>query len=115
MDAFCISIDRLVLPARWLVACTDLIRMEQCDELWRSYASHPSQQRSNRTASPPRRQVLTGAAAIKRLDLTGYILGAALPQAGADIAEAEVTLSERDSLHVLALLQNPPAAPITRA
>ena len=44
--------------------------------------------------------------------VTGYILGAALPKAKADIAEAErVMLSERDSLRVLALLENPPAAP----
>ena len=49
---------------------------------------------------------------LKRLDLTGYILGKVLPQAEADIAEAEgLTLSERDSLRVLALLENPPAAP----
>jgi uncharacterized protein (DUF1778 family) len=42
----------------------------------------------------------------------GYILGAVLPKAEADIAEAErLALSERDSLRVLALLENPPAAP----
>jgi uncharacterized protein (DUF1778 family) len=61
---------------------------------------------------PEGKATLTRAASIKRLDLTGYILGAALPQAEADIAEAErLTLSERDSLRVLALLENPPAAP----
>jgi len=55
---------------------------------------------------------LMRAASLERVDLTGYILGAALPKAAADIAEAErLTLSERDSLHVLALLENPPAAP----
>jgi len=44
--------------------------------------------------------------------LTGYILGAALPKAQADIAEAErLKLTERDSLRVLDLLENPPAAP----
>jgi uncharacterized protein (DUF1778 family) len=61
---------------------------------------------------PEDKATLTRAASIKRLDLTGYILGAALPQAKADIAEAErLTLSERDSLRVLELLENPPAAP----
>ncbi|MDR3493669.1 MAG: DUF1778 domain-containing protein [Ancalomicrobiaceae bacterium] len=61
---------------------------------------------------PEDKATLTRAAALKRLDLTGYILGAALPKAEADIAEAErLTLSERDSLRVLALLENPPAAP----
>jgi uncharacterized protein (DUF1778 family) len=61
---------------------------------------------------PEDKATLTRAASIKRLDLTGYILGKVLPQAEADIAEAErLTLSERDSLRVLALLENPPAAP----
>ena len=60
---------------------------------------------------PQDKATLTRAASLKRLDL-GYILGKVLPQAEADIAEAErLTLSERDSLRVLALLENPPAAP----
>jgi uncharacterized protein (DUF1778 family) len=55
---------------------------------------------------------LTRAASLKRLDLTGYILRTVLPQAQADIAEAEkVVLSSRDSLSVLALLETPPPAP----
>jgi uncharacterized protein (DUF1778 family) len=61
---------------------------------------------------PEDKATLIRAAAIKRLDLTGYILRSALPQAEADIAEAErLALSERDSLRVLALLENPPEAP----
>ncbi|MDE3176884.1 MAG: DUF1778 domain-containing protein [Pseudomonadota bacterium] len=67
---------------------------------------------------PQDKATLTRAAAIKRLDLTGYILATVLPQAESDIAEAErLTLSERDSLRVLALLERPPAAPprLTRA
>jgi uncharacterized protein (DUF1778 family) len=61
---------------------------------------------------PEDKATLTRAAAIKRVDLTGYILDAVLPKAQADIAEAErLQLSERDSLRVLALLENPPAAP----
>jgi uncharacterized protein (DUF1778 family) len=49
------------------------------------------------------------AAALKRLDLTSYILSAVLPKADADIAEAErLVLSERDSLRVLTLLETPP-------
>jgi uncharacterized protein (DUF1778 family) len=60
---------------------------------------------------PGDKATLTRAASLKRLDLTRYILGKVLPQAEADIAEAErLTLSERDSLRVLALLENPPAA-----
>lgn len=61
---------------------------------------------------PEDKATLTRAASLKRLDLTGYILGAVLPKAKADIAEAErLTLSERDSLRVLALFENPPPAP----
>jgi len=60
---------------------------------------------------PEDKAMLTRAASIKRLDLTGYILGAVLPKAKADIAEAErLKLSERDSLRVLDLLETPPAA-----
>ena len=61
---------------------------------------------------PKDKATLTRAAALKRLDLTGYILRSVLPQAEADISEAErLMLSERDSLRVLELLENPPKAP----
>ena len=61
---------------------------------------------------PEDKAVLTRAAAIKRRDLTGYILETVLPKAEADIAEFErLPLTERDSLRVLALLESPPAAP----
>jgi len=61
---------------------------------------------------PEDKATLTRAAAIKRLDLTGYILRSVLPQAEADISEAErLALSGRDSLRVLALLEAPPPAP----
>src|ERR1700683_2735979 len=67
---------------------------------------------------PEDKATLTRAASLKRLDLTGYILRAVLPEAQAGVAEAErLTLSERVSLRALALLENPPAAPdrLTRA
>lgn len=61
---------------------------------------------------PEDKATLTRAAAIKRRDLTGYILDTVLPKAEADIADAErLALSERDSLRVLALLDCPPAPP----
>jgi uncharacterized protein (DUF1778 family) len=60
---------------------------------------------------PEDKAVLTRAATLERLDLTGYILRTVLPQAAAVIAREEhVQLSERDSLRVLELLENPPAA-----
>jgi len=61
---------------------------------------------------PEDKATLTRAAALTRLDLTGYILRHVLPRARADISQAEqMVLSERDSLRVLELLENPPAAP----
>ncbi len=55
--------------------------------------------------------ILTRAATLERMDLTGYILRIVLPQAEAVIAREErLTLSERDSLRVLDLLEHPPAA-----
>jgi uncharacterized protein (DUF1778 family) len=58
---------------------------------------------------PEEKAKLTRAASLKRLDLTGYILRNVLPQAEADIEQAEKqALTERDSLRVLDLLENPP-------
>ena len=61
---------------------------------------------------PEDKALLTRAATLERLDLTGFILRNVLPQAAAVIAREErLRLSERDSLRVLELLENPPAAP----
>ncbi|MGA8170815.1 MAG: DUF1778 domain-containing protein [Methylocystis sp.] len=58
---------------------------------------------------PEDKAVLARAAALERLDLTSFILRAALPRAQDVIAQAEnLSLSERDSLRVLDLLENPP-------
>ncbi|MCA3348954.1 MAG: DUF1778 domain-containing protein [Roseomonas sp.] len=54
--------------------------------------------------------MLARAAALMNMDLTAFILGKMLPEARAVIENAErLALSERDSLRVLALLENPPA------
>lgn len=61
---------------------------------------------------PEDKAVLTRTAAPERLDLSSFIRRAALPRAKAAIAEAEhLRLSERNSLRVLDLLENPPAPP----
>lgn len=53
--------------------------------------------------------MLARAAALMNMDLTTFILGKMLPEARAVIENAErLALSERDSLRVLALLENPP-------
>jgi uncharacterized protein (DUF1778 family) len=58
---------------------------------------------------PEDKALLTRAAAIERLDLTGFILRTVLPAAEKIIGKAErVELSERDSKRVLELLENPP-------
>ncbi len=54
---------------------------------------------------------LARAAALEHMDLTAFILRAALPAAQSVIERAErIALTERDSLKVLDLLENPPAA-----
>ena len=58
---------------------------------------------------PEDKAVLARAAALERLDLTSFILRAALPRAQEVIADSEkLRLSERDTLRVLDLLENPP-------
>ena len=54
--------------------------------------------------------MLLRAAALKHTDLTDFVISHALRAAKAIIEEsAHVRLSERDSLRVLDLLENPPA------
>lgn len=61
-------------------------------------------------ATRDEKRLLTAAAAHERLDVTSFILRAALPAARDAVEKAErISLSERDSLRVLELLENPPA------
>ena len=60
---------------------------------------------------PAVKSKLARAAALEHIDLTAFILRAALPAAEQVIERAErIALSERDSLKVLDLLEHPPAA-----
>ncbi len=60
-------------------------------------------------ASREEKRVLAAAAAYERLDLTTFVLRAALPAAEEIIARHErIALSARDSARVLALLESPP-------
>jgi uncharacterized protein (DUF1778 family) len=60
-------------------------------------------------ASREEKRVLAAAAAYERLDLTTFVLRAALPAAEEIMARHErITLSARDSTRVLELLENPP-------
>lgn len=59
---------------------------------------------------PEAKATLARAAALEHVDLTAFILRAALPAAATVIERAEhIKLSERDSLRVLEALDNPPA------
>ncbi len=59
---------------------------------------------------PEVKATLVRAAALEHTDLTDFILRNVLPAAQSVIERAElVQLSERDSLRVLDLLENPPA------
>lgn len=56
------------------------------------------------------KRVLAAAAAYEHLDVTSFILRAALPAAREVVDRAErIVLSERDSLRILDLLESPPA------
>jgi uncharacterized protein (DUF1778 family) len=66
--------------------------------------------RMNLRVRPEQKAKLTRAAALRNTDLTDFVLQPALREAEAVIEEAErIVLSERDSLMVLDLLENPPA------
>lgn len=60
-------------------------------------------------ATKEEKRLLTAAAAHERLDLTSFIMRAALPAALAVVQGAErIVLTRRDSKRVLALLEAPP-------
>jgi uncharacterized protein (DUF1778 family) len=60
-------------------------------------------------ATPHEKAMLIRAAALEHLDLTSFVMRSAVPAAHAVIERAErVALSERDTLLVLKLLENPP-------
>jgi uncharacterized protein (DUF1778 family) len=60
-------------------------------------------------ATSEEKRILAAAAAYERLDVTGFIMRAALPAARSVVDRAErIVLSERDSARVLKLLEHPP-------
>ncbi len=66
--------------------------------------------RMNLRLRPDQKAVLVRAAALRNTGLTDFVLQPALREAAAIIDAAEhLEVSERDSLRVLALLENPPA------
>ncbi|MFO1113908.1 MAG: DUF1778 domain-containing protein [Rhodospirillales bacterium] len=68
-------------------------------------------ERMNLRVRPEVKARLIRAAALRHTDLTEFVTRSALREADAVIAAAEqVQLSERDSLRVLDLLENPPVA-----
>lgn len=67
--------------------------------------------RMNLRIRPEQKAMLIRAAALKNTDLTDFVIRNALREAKMVIEDAErLVLSERDSLLVLKLLENPPAA-----
>lgn len=60
-------------------------------------------------ATKEEKRLLAAAAAHERLDVTSFIMRSVLPAARQVVERAErIVLSERDSMRVLALLENPP-------
>ena len=72
----------------------------------------PSTTRDDRIelrASREQKRILAAAARYERLDLTSFVLRTALPVAEEIVARNErISLSARDSLRVLDLLEHPP-------
>ena len=61
-------------------------------------------------ATKEEKRLLATAAAHERLDVTSFIMRTVLPAAREVVDRAErIVLSERDTVRVLALLENPPA------
>jgi len=75
-------------------------------------ATHTEQLRNNRIelrATSHEKELLTRAAALEHMDVTGFIMRTVVPAAREIIQRTErVELSERDTLLVLNLLENPP-------
>ena len=66
--------------------------------------------RMNLRLQPEQKATLMRAAALRHTDLTDFVLKPALREAEAVIEESErIVLTERDSLLVMNLLENPPA------
>ena len=60
-------------------------------------------------ATKEEKRLLAAAAAYERLDVTSFIMRSALPEAHKVVDRAErVVLSQRDTVRVLKLLENPP-------
>lgn len=78
-----------------------------------SLQSNPQPNRGDRIelrTTREEKRLLAAAAAHERLDVTSFIMRTVLPTARNIIEEAErISLSTRDSLRVLDLLENPPA------
>ena len=69
----------------------------------------PRGERIELRATREEKRLLTAAAAHERLDLTSFIMRNTLPAARDVMDRAErIVLSERDSVRVLSLLENPP-------
>ena len=72
----------------------------------------PRSDRIELRATPEEKSLLARAAAYERLDLTSFVMRAALPAAESIVHRAErISLSERDTRRVLDLLDNPPKPP----
>lgn len=69
----------------------------------------PRNERIELRATREEKRLLAAAAAHERLDVTSFIMRNALPAAREVVDRAErIVLSERDTVRVLELLENPP-------
>ena len=69
----------------------------------------PREDRIELRATRDEKLLLAAAAACERLDMTSFIMRSVLPAAHEAVERAErIVLSERDTVRVLELLENPP-------
>jgi len=101
-------IESSALTCRW---CTDIIRTYSYtdEELAVPKTSAAREDRIELRATKEEKRLLATAAAYERLDVTGFIMRNVLPTARDVVDRAErIVLSERDTMRVLELLENPP-------
>ena len=92
-----------------IVHRTDSVRTHMLKEGPMSTTGDGREGRIELRATKEEKRLLAAAASYERLDLTSFIMRSALPAAREAVDRAErIVLSERDSVRVLELLENPP-------
>jgi uncharacterized protein (DUF1778 family) len=86
-----------------------MVRTDGIEEIAMASSEAARGERIELRATKEEKQLLAAAAAHERLDVTAFVMRAALPAAREIVDRADrIVLSERDTVRVLKLLENPP-------